>query len=132
MARIPFANRNKHDPNKIENRKNLHKLYVFITIVEYHQSDQVVKLFESVGSAASFIQVGQGTSKSKVYDILGIIDDKKGVIISIVREDKKDEALYILNEYLTEDSEKNKGISFTIPLSSMIGARVYYFLTNSY
>ncbi|MBR0295024.1 MAG: hypothetical protein IJQ67_03875 [Bacilli bacterium] len=132
MAKVPFVNRKKSDTTKIENRKNLHKLYAFITIVGYHQSDQVVKLFESVGSGASFIQVGQGTSKNKAYDILGIHDDKKGVILSIVRDDKKEEAIYLLNEYLTGDGSTNKGISFSIPLNSVIGARLYYFLTNSY
>lgn len=132
MARIPFVNRKKVDVNKIENRKNLHKLYVVITIVEYHQSEQVVKILEGVGSAASFIQVGQGTSNKKMYDILGIIDDKKGVIFSLISEERKEEALYVLKEYLTEDKDKNKGIAFTIPLNSLIGARVYYFLTNSY
>lgn len=116
----------------IETRKNLHKLYVFITIVDYHQSDQVIKILESVGCATSFVQVGQGTSTKKIYDILGMRDDKKGVIISLVRGDKRSETCYVLNEYLVAGQEVNKGISFSIPVNSLIGAKLYYFLTNSY
>ena len=131
MAKIPFLGKKEKD--NIENRKNLHKLYIFITIVNYHQSDQVVKLLESVECAASFIQVGQGTSNKKIYDILGMRDDKKGVIFSIIRENKREEACYLLKEYLAPDPmHPNKGISFSIPVSSMIGAKLYYFLTNSY
>ena len=131
---IPLIGKKKKVEKKenIEDRKHLHKLYVFITIVDYHQSEQVVKILENVGSAASFIQVGQGTSTKKFYDILGIRDDKKGVIFSIVREDKREEACYVLNEYLTVGVEQNRGISFSIPVDSMIGAKLYYFLTNSY
>ena len=133
---IPFIGKKKNvnetKKETIEEKKNLHKLYIFITIVGYHQSDQVIKILESVGSSASFIQVGQGTSTKKFYDILGMRDDKKGVIYSFVREDKREETCYVLNEYLTAGQEENRGISFSIPLDSIIGAKLYYFLTNSY
>lgn len=117
---------------KIEDRKNLRKLYVFITIVNYYQSDQVIKLLEGIGCAASFVQVGQGTSTKKVYDILGMRDDKKGVVYSIIRDDLRNDAIYVLNEYLTKSGDTNKGISFSIAVDSLIGAKLYYFLTNSY
>ena len=132
---LPFIGKKKSQSNKkevIEDRKHLHKLYVFVTIVNYHQSDQVVKILEGIGCATSFIQVGQGTSNKKFYDILGMRDDKKGVVYSIIREDKRQEACYVLNEYLTVGVETNRGISFSIPVDSMIGAKLYYFLTNSY
>lgn len=133
MAKIPFLNKKKTDKkDNIENRKNVHKLYIFVTIVDYHQSEQVVKLLDTVESAVSIIQVGQGTSRKKIYDILGMRDDKKGVIFSIVRENKRNETRYILNEYLTAGLERNRGIAFSIPVDSMIGAKLYYFLTNSY
>ena len=129
---LPFIGKKKSQQEIIEDRKHLHKLYIFVTIVDYHQSEQVIKILESVGCAASFIQVGQGTSEKKVYDILGMRDDKKGVIYSFVREDKREETCYLLNEYLTAGQEENRGISFSIPLDSIIGAKLYYFLTNSY
>ena len=133
MAKISFLGKRKTEKkDSIENRKNLHKLYIFVTIVDYHQSDQVVKILEGVGCATSFIQVGQGTSTKKIYDILGMRDDKKGVIISIVRDDKRSETCYVLNEYLVTGQEQNRGISFSIPVNSLIGAKLYYFLTNSY
>lgn len=131
---IPFIGKKKVEKkDAIESRKHLHKLYVFITIVDYHQSDQVVKILEGVGCSMSIIQVGQGTSNKKIYDILGMRDDKKGVIVSLVREDKRSDACYVLKDYLvTPGSEQNKGISFSIPVDSLIGKKLYYFLTNSY
>ena len=131
---IPFIGKKKVEKkDAIESRKHLHKLYVFITIVDYHHSDQVVKILEGVGCSMSIIQVGQGTSNKKIYDILGMRDDKKGVIVSLVREDKRSDACYVLKDYLvTPGSEQNKGISFSIPVDSLIGKKIYYFLTNSY
>ena len=120
------------DKSLIESRKNLKKLYVFFTVVNYHSSDEVIKILEGIGCSASYVCAGSGTSVRKVYDVLGVYGDKKGVIMTVVRDDLRQDVIDALNEYFEANKANNPGVSFSVPVSSLIGAKLYYFFTNSF
>ena len=61
--------------------------------------------------------------------MLGLEDSDKGVIFSVLREDKAQEALHALEEKF-QTLKNGKGIAFTIPMTSVIGASIYRFLSN--
>ena len=62
--------------------------------------------------------------------MLGLEDSDKGVIFSVLREDKAEEALRGLEEKF-HSIRGGKGIAFTIPLSSVVGVAIYRFLSNN-
>ena len=76
-----------------------------------------------------FAALGEGTAKSDMLYLLGLEDSEKGVIFSVVREDKETEILQKIEEKF-ETLKNGKGIAFTLPMSSVIGVAIYRFLSN--
>ena len=106
------------------------KLSMFVTIVNKGQGNYILKLFESEGSNAQFVQHGQGTARKEIRDILGIEDNSKEIIISLIRDEQIEEIKTELEAFF-KISKRNRGIGFSIPMTSLIGMKVYQFLTDS-
>lgn len=106
------------------------KLSLFITIVGKGQAQAIIRLFERGGSSAQFIQRGEGTASKEIYSILGVEDNDKDIIFSFIAQEKIPDIKTELNAFFLA-SKKNRGIGFSIPLSSIIGLRVYQFLANT-
>lgn len=106
------------------------KLILFITIVGEGQAYSVTKLFERFGSSAQFVQRGEGTASKEIYNILGLQNTGKDIIFSFISEDKIPEIKIGLEGYFMS-SKRNKGIGMALPLSSIIGVRVYQFLADT-
>ena len=64
-----------------------------------------------------------------MMDILGIADNEKAVIFSMVREDRLEEIEAALEEKFTT-IKNGKGVAVSIPLSSIMGATAFGFLSN--
>lgn len=125
-------NRNKIDNNSKRKKKAIDtkKLLLFITIVNRGQGNFVLKLFESEGANAQFVQYGEGTAQKEIRDILGIEDNSKEVIISIISEDKIENAKKELEAFF-KIRKRNRGIGFSIPMTSLIGMKLYQFLVDT-
>lgn len=106
------------------------KLSLFVTIVGKGQATPVIRLFERGGSSAQFIQRGEGTAQKEIYNILGIEDIDKDIVFSFISQDKIPDIKTELSAFFMAN-KKNRGIGFSIPLSSIIGVRVYQFLANT-
>ena len=106
------------------------KLSLFITIVGKGQAQPITRLFERGGSSAQFIQRGEGTASKEIYSILGVEDNDKDIVFSFISQDKIPDIKTELNAFFLAN-KKNRGIGFSIPLSSIIGVRVYQFLANT-
>ena len=106
------------------------KLSLFITIVNKGLAGPILHLFERGGSSAQVVQSGEGTAQKELYDILGIEDNQKDVVLSFISEDKINDLCIELEAFFAANKH-NKGISFAIPLSSVIGVRVYQFLADA-
>ena len=113
-----------------EKRDDLKKLVFYIVIVNYGQGDNIIRLFKNRGSTAQFVQIGEGTANSRVKEILNIEDTRKEIVCSIVREDRVKEIKDELEAYFAVSS-KNRGVGFTIELSSMVGVKLYKFFTQT-
>lgn len=114
----------------ISQNKELIRLSMFITIVNRGQGNYVTKIFESEGSNAQFIQYGEGTAQKEVMDILGIADKTKEIIISLIDNTKIENAKRELEAFFRVN-KRNRGIGFSIPMTSLIGMKVYQFLADS-
>jgi hypothetical protein len=116
---------------KYEERSDICKLFMYFTIVNKGLSKSIVSVFNTLGCAASFIHHGRGTASKQILDILGVEDNKKEVIISIVREDVLEDIKRELAAFFA-DHPNNKGIGFSVNMTSIIGVRAYQFLSNSF
>ena len=129
---MKIFNRNKIDNASKRKKKAIDtkKLLLFITIVNRGQGNFVLKFFESEGVNAQFVQYGEGTAQKEIRDILGIEDNSKEVIISLISEDKIESAKKELEAFF-KVRKRNRGIGFSIPMTSLIGMKLYQFLVDT-
>ena len=105
-------------------------LVAYFCIVDYGHAHNIIEIFTKAGSSASFVQLGNGTASKHIRDILGIEENTKEIIVSLIREEKLPEALTELTNYL-DSSKRNKGIGFSVSLTGLAGVRIYQFLANN-
>lgn len=113
-----------------EDRKDLKKLSLFVTIVSQGQAGPIIKIFQDAHSSAQFVQMGTGTAGKQVMDILGITDNRKEVVLCLVKKDSIP-AIKVEIEAFFAASRKNRGVGFSIPMASIIGVRMYQFLADA-
>ena len=113
---------------KLENFKAPIKLEMLVTVVNRPKADFFVDLLEQFEINMQMVTYGEGTASSELVNSLGL-STQKAVIFSIVRSDKINKIKETLEEKF-KTIRNGKGISFTIPLSSVIGASIYQFMCN--
>lgn len=111
-----------------ENFKAPIKLEMLVTVVNRPKADFFVDLLEQFEINMQMVTYGEGTASSELVNSLGL-STQKAVIFSIVRSDKINKIKETLEEKF-KTIRNGKGISFTIPLSSVIGASIYQFMCN--
>lgn len=114
---------------KVPQTEEFKKLSLYVTIVNKGQSTPVLKIFERAGVTTQFIQIGRGTAQKQVLDILGIADNSKELVFSFIKKESIPDAKTELEAFFAAN-RKNRGIGFSIPLTSLIGRKVYQFLAN--
>lgn len=117
-------------PQPFEKTNDIQKLSIFVTIVNANLAGPIIKIFEGVGASAQFVQRGQGTATKQIRDILGIEDNGKDIVFSIIKKDLVPDAKVELEAFFSA-SKHNRGIGFTIPFTSVAGVKVYQFLANA-
>lgn len=106
------------------------KLKLLVTVVPRRKTEFFMDLIQSFDVNMQFCSTANGTASSDIMALMGLEDNEKRVIFSIVREDMAPRVLLALEEKFT--TIKNaKGIAMTVPLSGMIGVAIYQFLTNN-
>ena len=105
------------------------KLKILVTVVNRSKTEFYMDLLTSFEVNFQTAVLGQGTAHSEMLYMLGLEDSDKGVIFSVIREDKVQEAMHALEDKF-HALKNGKGIAFTIPMSSVIGVAIYRFLSN--
>ena len=105
------------------------KLKILVTVVNRSKTEFYMDLLTSYEVNFQTAVLGQGTARSEMLYMLGLEDSDKGVIFSVIREDKVQEAMHALEDKF-HALKNGKGIAFTIPMSSVIGVAIYRFLSN--
>ncbi len=115
--------------NKTVSGAALLKCKLLVTVVNHRKEDFFMDYIQAHGANLQLTLRGEGTAKTEMLRMLGLTDSKKSVLLSVVSEDK----VRALCDGLAEKFKTVKngqGIAFTIPLSSVVGASVYRFLSN--
>ncbi len=106
------------------------KLKLIVTVVNRNKTEFFLDYLTTFGVNFQTAVAGQGTAKSETLYLLGLEDSDKGIIFSVINEDKAPEAMQGLEEKF-HTIRNGKGIAFTVPLTSVIGVAIYRFLSNN-
>ncbi len=106
------------------------KLELLFTIVNRDKADVFTALLESFDINLQLVVAAEGTATTEMLRYLGYSDNKKAVIISVIRKDRVEAAMNFLNEKF-KTIKNGKGIAYTVPMTGTIGVAIYQFLINS-
>lgn len=105
------------------------KLELLIAIVNASKVRYYSNLIQSSEANMQLVVQASGTSEKAIMNYLGLNQDTRQAIFSVVREDKIKDLLELLDEKFSTVKDGG-GIAVTIPLASVIGALTYGFLSN--
>ena len=104
------------------------KLKLLFTVVDRQKGEFYLDVISQFDVNCQLAVSGLGTATSELVELLGL-EPHKTVILSVVREDMVDTIMDTLeNKFAT--IRNGKGISFAVPLSSVIGVNLYRFLSD--
>ena len=115
---------------RFEKRPDIQKLVLYTIIVNYGQGDNILRILKNNKSSAQFVRMGEGTASKQVLDILNIEDNRKEIVYSLVSEEAVPDIKRELEAYFAI-SKRNAGIAYTMPLSTIVGVKIYKFLTQT-
>ena len=105
------------------------KLLLLFTVVNRKKAEFYADFLQSFEVNMQLTLAASGTANSETLTLLGLTENEKSVIISVINEEKAHAALMALEEKF-ETIKNGKGIAYTVPMSGVIGARIYQFLAN--
>lgn len=108
---------------------DIKKLKLLITVVNRSKETYFIDLLEQFEVNMQMVVYGKGTANSEMLNLLGLAESEKAIIISCVREDKIKDIKNTLSEKFKK-IRNGKGIAYTIPMQSIVGASIYQFLSN--
>ena len=111
------------------NEHAIKKLKLLFTVVDRPKAEFYLDVLSQFEVNLQMVLAGKGTATSELVDMLGL-NIHKAVILSIAREDKIDEIMKCLDQKFST-IKNGKGVSFAVPLSSVIGVNLYQFLSNN-
>jgi nitrogen regulatory protein PII len=113
-----------------EKTHRLEKLGFVIVIVNENQASAIVDILDNAGCSASFICRGKGTASNDVYEVLGIANNTKHVVMAPLKLSSWPLAKKGLEERFAV-SNYAKGLAVLVELDSVCGVSTYKFLTDS-
>jgi len=123
--------KNKKKKNKKPaNVEVFHKIHIYTVIVTHGYGEMAAKTLTHCGSNAYLICLGRGTAKKELLNMLGVEGNQKDVVFAFTDENN----IVDTNNQLNKLFDKNKnmmGFAFTIKLNSIVGEKIYHFLTNT-
>lgn len=122
----PAPRAKRRDKNTVTSNR----LKLLITVVNRKKTEYYLDLIQSFDVNLQAIALAKGTADARTLRLLGLADSDKGVIFSVVQENKLPDALEALERKFKTVKDGN-GISFTVPLTSVIGTLLFGFLSNN-
>ena len=117
---------NKSTPNTVTSNK----LELLVTVVNKKKAEFYTDLLHDFDVNMQVTAFGHGTADAKMLVYLGLTDNEKAVIFSVVQQNMLRNAMDML-EYKFKTIKDGKGIAFSIPLTSVIGTLIFRFLSNN-
>ncbi len=115
--------------NNSINESAIKKLKLLFTVVDRPKGEFYLDVISQFDVNCQMVLPGLGTATSELVELLGL-ESHKAVILSVLREDRVEEAMNTLEDKFAT-IKGGKGISFAVPLSSVIGVNLYRFLSDN-
>lgn len=115
--------------NNTVNDSAIKKLKLLFTVVDRPKAEFYLDVLSQFDVNFQMVVGGLGTANSELVELLGL-EPHKAVILSVMRENRVDEAMNCLEEKFTT-IRNGRGIAFAVPLSSVIGVNLYQFLSDN-
>ena len=110
------------------NDSAIKKLKLLFTVVDRQKGEFYLDVISQFDVNCQLAVGGLGTATSELVELLGL-EPHKAVILSVVREDQVDTIMNTLEDKFAT-IRNGKGVSFAVPLSSVIGVNLYRFLSD--
>ena len=111
------------------NEAAIKKLKLLVTVVDRPKGEFYLDVISQFDVNCQLVMGGLGTAHSELLELLGL-EPHKAVILSVAREDMVDDIMNCLEDKFAT-IRNGKGISFAVPLSSVIGVNLYQFLSDN-
>ncbi len=111
------------------NENAIRKLKLLFTVVDRQKTEFYTDVLSQFDVNFQLVTPGLGTANSELISLLGL-NIHKAVILSVVREDRVDAIMHCLEDKFAT-IKNGQGISFAVPLSSVIGVNLYRFLSDN-
>lgn len=115
--------------NNTVNDSAIKKLKLLFTVVDRPKAEFYLDVLSQFDVNFQMVVGGLGTANSELVELLGL-EPHKAVILSVMRENRVEEAMNCLEEKFAT-IRNGKGIAFAVPLSSVIGVNLYQFLSDN-
>ncbi|MBQ8835115.1 MAG: hypothetical protein IJ001_09380 [Oscillospiraceae bacterium] len=115
--------------NNSINESAIKKLKLLFTVVDRPKGEFYLDVISQFDVNCQMVMGGLGTATSDLVELLGL-EPHKAVILSVVREDMVETVMNCLEDKFAT-IRNGKGISFAVPLSSVIGVNLYQFLSDN-
>lgn len=106
------------------------RLMVFCSILDFGKGSKAMKLSRDVGAIGGTIFLGRGTIRNEWLNILGAIDRRKEIFITIV-DSSLEESLYESMEKKFHLDKPNHGIAFSMGLKYFSRQKEEKYVQNS-
>ena len=113
-----------------EEENVLRPLKLFFIIVPFGQANAIISRLNEFDIACSFVFNGEGNANYFAQTKGLMVDLKKQIILTLIREDKVEFIKRKLDERFSV-SRASKGFAFSVRLTSIAGVSIYKFLTNT-
>lgn len=120
----------KPDFTPFEKEYVIRPLKMFFIIVPIGQANAIIARLNEFDISCSFVFNGEGSSVKSQFQKSLAPDQKKQIIITLVREDKVEFLKTKLQERFSI-SKAAKGFAFSVKVTSVAGVSIYKFLTNT-
>ena len=104
------------------------ELKALVVVVNRDKGEVFANMLQEFEINAQLLISARGTASEAMLQKLGA-GTPKTVILAAIREDRAKEALSFLEDKF-KNIKNGKGIAFTVPFASIIGASSYEFLSN--
>ena len=111
------------------NESAIKKLKLLFTVVDRNKAEFYLDVLNQFPINCQTAMAGTGTAHSELVELLGL-NIHKAVLLSVVREDLVEDVMNCLEDKFSS-VRNGKGISFAVPLSSVIGVNLYQFLSDN-
>ena len=111
------------------NESAIKKLKLLVTVVDRPKGEFYLDVISQFEVNSQLLVGGLGTANLHLVELLGL-NVHKAVILSVAREDQVSPIMDCLEEKFAT-IKNGKGVSFAVPLSSVIGVNTYQYLSNN-